>query len=117
MQILEGKAKVSYDDTQIGAKLIKCAGCGKVSYNTNPDPKCAKCRKEKGVKEKLTADEFERQYAERSCVTVEFLRKQGRIVVSCDCDYDGCRGWRSVYRHHVETTKHSNSRQSDTKKT
>ncbi len=35
---------MSYDDTQLGAKLIKCAGCGKVSYNTNPDPKCAKCR-------------------------------------------------------------------------
>ena len=36
---------MSYDDTQIGAKLIKCAGCGKVSYMTHPQPKCAKCRK------------------------------------------------------------------------
>jgi ribosomal protein L37E len=39
-----GVQAMTYDDTQIGAKLITCAGCGKVSYNTNHDPKCAKCR-------------------------------------------------------------------------
>lgn len=44
----------------------------------------------------LTADEFERAYAERSGVTVEWLRKQGLTVRPCDCGEEGCEGWQSV---------------------
>ncbi len=44
----------------------------------------------------MTAEEFERQYAERSGITVEQLRKMGRIVVPCDCDYELCEGWQST---------------------
>lgn len=43
----------------------------------------------------LTGEEFERQYAERSAMTVEQLR-EWRIVVRCDCDYEGCQGWAMV---------------------
>lgn len=41
----------------------------------------------------ITAEEFERQYAERSGVTVEQLRVLGRFVAPCDCDYEECHGW------------------------
>ena len=44
----------------------------------------------------LTAEEFERQYAERTGVTVEQLREMGRIVAPCYCDYEGCEGWQST---------------------
>ena len=44
----------------------------------------------------MTAEEFERQYAERSGITVEQLRKMGRIVAPCDCDYELCEGWQST---------------------
>ncbi len=42
----------------------------------------------------LTADEFERQYAERSGKTVAQLR--GRIVRPCSCGDEGCEGWQSL---------------------
>lgn len=44
---------------------------------------------------KITADEFERGYAERSGMTVEQLRKL-RVVVRCYCDSELCEGWASV---------------------
>lgn len=44
----------------------------------------------------LTAEEFERQYAEGSGVTVEWLREQGQVVRPCDCGLEGCSGWQSV---------------------
>lgn len=47
----------------------------------------------------LTAEEFEQQYAQRSGITVEFLRVElGRVVVPCNCDYEGCLGWQSISR-------------------
>lgn len=39
------------------------------------------------------AEAFARRYAERSGVTVEWLRAHGQIAVPCRCDYDGCEGW------------------------
>lgn len=45
---------------------------------------------------RLTAEEFARQYAERSGVTVEWLREQGHDVRPCDCDDDICTGWQMV---------------------
>src|SRR5436190_12024675 len=44
----------------------------------------------------MTADEFEAAYAERSGVTVEWLRARGRVVVPCACGDDSCEGWASV---------------------
>jgi len=41
----------------------------------------------------MTAEEFERAYAERSGITVERLRELGRIVAPCDCGEEGCEGW------------------------
>jgi hypothetical protein len=45
--------------------------------------------------ETMTAEEFEAAYAERSGVTVAWLRKY-RTVRACDCGEDGCEGWQSV---------------------
>lgn len=44
----------------------------------------------------MTAEEFERQYAERSGITVEQLRGLGRIVAPCDCGDETCEGWQST---------------------
>lgn len=43
----------------------------------------------------MTAEEFERQYAERAGVTVEWLRGW-RTVRPCDCRDESCQGWQSV---------------------
>jgi hypothetical protein len=50
------------------------------------------------VTEPITREQFEREYAERSGLTVERLRELGRVVLPCECDYEGCQGWRSVSR-------------------
>jgi hypothetical protein len=44
----------------------------------------------------MTAEEFERQYAERSGITVEQLRALGRIVAPCHCAAEICEGWQST---------------------
>jgi hypothetical protein len=49
-----------------------------------------------------TAEEFERAYAERSSVTVQWLRDQGRVVRPCHCDDPECEGWQSVDRASYE---------------
>lgn len=49
-----------------------------------------------------TAGEFERQYAERSQMTVEQLRDLGRVVRPCDCGEEGCEGWQSVSQEHAD---------------
>jgi hypothetical protein len=41
----------------------------------------------------MTAAEFEQAYAERSNVTVEWLKSIGRRVVPCSCDHPDCPGW------------------------
>lgn len=41
-------------------------------------------------------DDFEREYAERSGITVERLRALGRIVRPCHCGDALCEGWQSV---------------------
>lgn len=43
----------------------------------------------------MTADEFERAYAERSHVTVEELRRY-RTVRPCECEDIACEGWQSI---------------------
>lgn len=41
----------------------------------------------------MTAEEFARQYAERSGVTVEWLREQNMVPKPCDCGQGSCAGW------------------------
>lgn len=50
---------------------------------------------------KRSAEEFERQYAERSGMTVERLRELGRIVAPCDCAAENCEGWQSTTRERL----------------
>lgn len=49
----------------------------------------------------MDAEQFEREYAARSGMTVERLRELGRVVRACDCDFAGCYGWRSVSLEHA----------------
>ena len=46
--------------------------------------------------QKITKEEFIRQYTKRSKVTMEQLREWGLEVYPCDCDYSGCQGWQVV---------------------
>lgn len=41
----------------------------------------------------VEAEEFFRQFAADSDVTVAQLREWGQEVFPCDCDYEGCEGW------------------------
>ena len=41
----------------------------------------------------MTKEEFERQYAEKSGLKVEQLQEYGLVAVSCDCEYENCKGW------------------------
>jgi hypothetical protein len=41
----------------------------------------------------ITADEFMKEYAARSNVTVEFLEENGRRVFPCKCGDSTCEGW------------------------
>lgn len=45
----------------------------------------------------MTKDEFEKQYADRSGVTVEFLHEHGRFGKPCDCDEEICQGWQMTH--------------------
>jgi hypothetical protein len=45
---------------------------------------------------RLTADQFEQDFAERFGMTVTELRALGRVVMPCDCEVDSCSGWQSV---------------------
>ena len=44
----------------------------------------------------MTREEFERDYAEQSGMTIERLHQLGLAVVPCDCDYEKCQGWAMV---------------------
>jgi hypothetical protein len=46
----------------------------------------------------ITAEEFERQYAARSGMTVDQLRALDRVVLPCLCEEDGCEGWQMISR-------------------
>ncbi len=50
----------------------------------------------------MTAEEFERQYAERSGITVERLRELGRVVRPCNCGDESCQGWQSISQENAE---------------
>jgi len=48
-------------------------------------------------KSKLTKDEFEQRYAERSGITVAELYALGRYALPCDCGEPGCEGWQMAH--------------------
>ena len=50
----------------------------------------------------MTAQEFALAYAERSGVTVDWLREHGREVRPCDCGEDGCEGWQMAHIEHLQ---------------
>ena len=45
----------------------------------------------------ITAEEFALTYAERSGVTVEWLKENGREVRPCDCGDEMCEGWQMAH--------------------
>lgn len=45
-----------------------------------------------------SVEEFERQYAERSGVTVEFLHDQELFGVTCECGDEICEGFQMTHR-------------------
>ena len=51
----------------------------------------------------MTKDEFEQGYAERSGVTVEWLRDNDYCAFPCDCEEDGCNGWQMVHKFTTES--------------
>lgn len=46
----------------------------------------------------ITKTEFERQYCERSSITLKRYRGWF-ITLPCSCDYEECRGWAAVHNH------------------
>ena len=44
----------------------------------------------------ITRQEFEEQYAARSGISIEWLKREGQISLPCHCDEDGCQGWQMV---------------------
>lgn len=44
----------------------------------------------------MTQDEFEKQYAIRSKITVARLRELRRYAIPCTCDYENCQGWQMI---------------------
>jgi hypothetical protein len=51
-------------------------------------------RSERVASVAITADEFERRYAERSGITVELMRSEGYVVRPCHCGEEVCEGWK-----------------------
>ena len=45
----------------------------------------------------MNINEFEREYAARSGLTVAQLRILGLYAMQCDCGEDHCQGWQMVY--------------------
>ena len=52
---------------------------------------------------KITKEQFEREYAEGSEMTVDELRKLGGRVLPCDCEYKKCEGWQVQFPNRIPT--------------
>ena len=44
-----------------------------------------------------TAEQFAKEYADRSGVTVEWLKENGRQPRPCDCGESDCEGWQMAH--------------------
>jgi len=53
-------------------------------------------RKKNPDKPKISKEEFEKQYAERSALSVGKLRMRGISFEPCDCGDEICQGWQAV---------------------
>ena len=51
----------------------------------------------------MNKEEFEKGYAERSGMTIEWLRANGRQAAQCDCGEEGCQGWQMAHVVNDET--------------
>lgn len=71
----------------------KCSLCGKVGCE---HLRITKREYEKEVLKNMTKDEFEKEYARKSGMTVEELHKMGLYAKECDCEYNNCKGWQMV---------------------
>lgn len=49
-----------------------------------------------------SAEQFEREYAERNGLSVAELRAFGRVVRPCSCGSPLCQGWQSINRDLAE---------------
>lgn len=49
------------------------------------------------LKDKMTKEEFEKGYAERSDLTLERLHELGMKGAPCDCFEDICQGWQMLF--------------------
>lgn len=49
-----------------------------------------------------SVERFAKEYAERSGVTVEWLKEHGREARECDCEEEGCEGWQMAYVDNFE---------------
>ena len=49
-----------------------------------------------------SAEEFAQTYADRSRVTVEWLKENGREVRPCNCIYEFCDGWQMAHVTHTD---------------
>ena len=45
----------------------------------------------------MKKEEFENRYAERSGVTVDWLREHDQIALPCDCGESSCEGWQMAH--------------------
>jgi len=54
----------------------------------------------------MTKDEFEKGYAERSGVTVDWLHSYNQFGVPCDCGEDGCEGWQMKHIYPPNEVNH-----------
>lgn len=44
----------------------------------------------------MTKEDFEKEYAKKSNVTVEWLHKKHEGAIPCECGEEGCKGWQMV---------------------
>jgi hypothetical protein len=73
--------------------------CGRTRVSSlRPEARYRAEDEDVNLKPRVTAEKFERAYAERAGVSVETLRSWGRVVRPCSCDYELCEGWQSVSR-------------------
>ena len=59
------------------------------------------------MKHKITKDEFAKEYAQNSGMSVEEVLKT-QIVLPCTCDYEGCPGWAMVSKNPLSIETHQN---------
>ena len=50
----------------------------------------------------ITAEQFEREYAERSGVPIEWLHNEGLFVFPCHCSDSSCQGWQMTRASSLE---------------